>query len=433
MSAAPHPLLEPYRPGLDGPFDLEEAGHLLRRTSFGGGRARRQELVDMGLTAAVATVTSLPEPRGAYAEELQLLGSLSSLEDAAVTRASWLARMLHDPHPFREVLTLFWHGHFATSIDKVGRSRLMERQLETLRNLGPGSLRALLMAVARDPAMILWLDGNANRRHHPNENFARELFELFTLGQGQYAEADVAEAARAFTGWHERGGRFRFAAGEHDDGPKRVLAASGDLDGDDVIDAALAHPACAEYVGAKLFAAFVRPDPDAGLKRALGVVYREHQFDTRTFLQLLFASRAFFQPEARRALVASPVALAVGTARTLGLSLDTRALVGALSDMGQVLLAPPSVKGWDGGLAWLNTATLVARANLATDLATERGRLSVNWPPDERPLDEQRTELRELLLDDCLPAWAADELLAGTHTRAGALAALLSLPEAQFA
>ncbi|RKY19140.1 MAG: DUF1800 domain-containing protein [Planctomycetota bacterium] len=432
MPASSDQLL-PYRPGIDGPFGRTQANHLLRRSSFGGTAAERDALLDQGLPAAVERLTATPEPSGAFADELQLLDALTPLEDAQLARAAWVARMLHDPHPFRELLTLFWHGHFATSIEKVGRVRLMQRQVAMLRERGPGSLRALLSAVAHDPAMIIWLDGNANRRHHPNENFARELFELFTLGEGQYAEADVLEAARAFSGWHESGGRFRFAAGEHDDGHKQVLGASGTLDGEDVIDAALAHPACGEHVGSALFAYLVRPDPGPELRRSLGALYRESDYDTRSFCRALLQSRAFFAPESRLALVRSPVALAVGSVRSLGISVDSRALALAMADMGQSLLAPPSVKGWDGGGAWLNTATLLARANLAVALAQAGGPLGVTPSGDERPLQRVRDELLDLLVDGAVPGWVSERLVSEANSHAGLLAAILSLPEVQYA
>jgi uncharacterized protein (DUF1800 family) len=425
-------LLAPYRPGVDGPFGQEEASHLLRRTSFGGSAVRRDELLELGLQGAVASVLHTPPPAEAFAEELELLATLAALEDPQLARAAWVARMLHDPHPFREVLTLFWHGHFATSLDKVARVRLMERQVDTLREHGAGPLRTLLLAIAQDPAMIVWLDGNANRRHHPNENFARELLELFTLGEGQYSEADVLAAARAFSGWHERGGRFRFAEAEHDDGHKQVLDVAGPLGGEDVIDAALGHPACGEHVGTALFSFFVRPDPDRDLRRALGQTFAELGYDTRAFLSLLFSSRAFFESRSRGALVRSPVALAVGAVRTLGVDVDCRAMALTLADMGQSLYAPPSVKGWDGGRAWLNTATLLSRANLAVALGQDGGTLSVRAEPDARPLVAQRDELLDLLVDGQVPPWVADRLVNEVDSREALVTAILSLPEVQF-
>ncbi|MHC4846395.1 MAG: DUF1800 family protein, partial [Planctomycetota bacterium] len=216
----------------DGPFGDAEAAHLLRRTSFGGTPEERREIVELGPARAAIDRTSAPADESGYARVLEALAPLASTDTLAISQSIWLTRMLRDPRPFRELLTLFWHGHFATSVTKVGRTRLLVKQVATLRELGQGPFGELLSAIARDPAMIVWLDGNANRRHHPNENFARELMELFALGVGHYTEDDVLEAARAFTGWHEHNGRYRFNPHEHDEGGKTVLGRSGALGGD---------------------------------------------------------------------------------------------------------------------------------------------------------------------------------------------------------
>lgn len=429
--ASAESALEPFRPEVDGPFDLHAAAHLLRRSALGSTRAERQRAVDAGPRATVAALLAAPEPAGAYAALLQALHPLESGEDLAGCQALWLARLLHDPAPLREVLALFWHGHFATSVAKVGRPRLLVRQVETLRRQGAGPLLQLLAAVARDPAMIAWLDGNANRRHHPNENFARELFELFTLGRGAYDERDVLDAARAFTGWHEHDGAFRFVPGEHDDGEKQVLGRHGALDGDDVLAACVEHPACARHVAGRLFAACVRPDPEPELVEVLAARYRATGLDTGALLALLLGSRAFHEPRARRALVASPVAFGVGAARCLGLRPDLVALADRLAGLGQSLYAPPGVQGWDGGLAWLNPATLVGRSNLAGEL----GRLAAARPAAVAEaaggLDDQA--LLDALLDGAAPEAAREALAACGDDLAARVQILLTLPEAQLA
>ncbi|MHC5210168.1 MAG: DUF1800 domain-containing protein [Planctomycetota bacterium] len=417
--------LEPYRPGVDGPFGHAEAGHLLRRACFGGTPGERARIVDLGPERAAETCTASPPPQGDYAEVLAALEPLASVDSVDLSRALWVTRMLRDPHPFRELLALFWHGHFATSVEKVGRVHLLVRQLETLRARGAGPFGELVKAVSRDPAMILWLDGNRSRRHHPNENYARELMELFTLGRGHYTEDDVLEAARAFTGWHEHGGRFRFNAHEHDEDQKQVLGRTGALDGDDVVDACLAHPNCARHVGGRLFRYFVRPDPDDALLDEIGTRYRESGYDTLGLVRLLLCSRAFYAPRARRAIVRSPVALAVGSCRALELKPDATELAERVALLGQALYAPPSVKGWDGGDAWLNAATLVGRLNLA-------GWLAGHWADSALP-DATSGALADRLFDGAPPPSLAEALADGPPDVVGTLHLLLASPEHQLA
>ncbi len=423
--------LLPWRPDEDGPFGAAEAAHLLRRTAHGATASERARIAGLGPLAAAADLTADDPPSGEYAALLAALQPLASAEDLPTCQALWLARLLHAPRPFADTLALFWHGHFATSVAKVARAGLLVRQVDLLRRLGPGPLEPLLQAVSRDPAMIIWLDGNGNRRQHPNENYARELLELFTLGRGNYGERDVLEAARAFSGWHERDGQFRFVPGEHDDGEKQVLGAQGTLDGDDVVRACLAHPACARHVAGRLFAHFVRPDPEPELLEVLAARYRASGHDTRALLRLLLASRAFFEPRARRALIASPVAFAIGAARTLGLRPDLAALADRLAGLGQSLYAPPSVKGWDGGAAWINAATLVGRVNLGAWL----GQLAAEQPGDVEAaagaLDADT--LAAAVLDGPPPPSARAALEEVRDDLAARVQILLSLPEAQLA
>jgi len=416
----------------DGPFGEAEAAHLLRRTSFGGTPQERREIVGLGAARAAIDRTSLPADPTAYARVLDALAPLASADTLAISQSIWLTRMLRDPRPFRELLALFWHGHFATSVTKVGRTRLLVRQVDMLRELGQGSFGELVAAVSRDPAMIVWLDGNANRRHHPNENYARELMELFTLGVGNYAEADVLEAARAFTGWHEHNGRYRFNQHEHDEDHKTVLDRSGALGGEDVIAACLEQPACGRFVGGKLFRFFVHPHPDAALLEAVGARYRESNYDTLALVRTLVGSRAFYSSEARRSIVKSPVMLAVGAARSLSLRPDTTELADRLSGLGQSLYAPPSVKGWDGGRTWLNAATLIGRANLAARLARRAAEQPIGELFDPEP-DDYVSALNDALLDGDAPATLIEVLRRDQLDLPTCLRAMLSLPEAQLA
>lgn len=412
--------LSPYRAGVDGPWGPVQAGHAVRRTQFGGPPSLRASVEAWGPLRAAVELTRLDGEDAAFDELMGVMDSLAGVDDIETARSIWLVRMLSTPRPFEERLALFWHGHFATSIAKVGRVALMVEQVDTLRRLGVGHFGDLAKAVSRDPAMILWLDGNTNRRHHPNENYARELLELFCLGHGHYTEDDVLEAARAFSGWHESGGRFRFVAAEHDGGAKTVLGRSGPLDGDDVVDACLAHPACPRWIAGRLLAHFVHPSPGERLVDAAAARLLAEGYDVHAFLRHVFASRAFYAPAAHRALVKSPVELAVGAGRALGVTLEGRDLARRTEALGQALYAPPSVKGWDGGRAWLNAATTIGRVHLAARIASKTAR------------DGLEPDALDALLDGAWPDALRGALPPPSDVTAHVTAVLAS-PEAQLA
>ena len=279
-------------------------------------------------------------------------------------RGWWVHEMLVTPSPLTERMTLFWHNHFVSAQPKVRISRLMYRQNVTLRENALGNFGALLHAIARDPAMVVYLDSAQNRRGAPNENFAREVMELFTLGEGHYSEADVKEAARAFTGWSidRESGMFMFRPRLHDGGVKTVLGHTGRLDGDAVLDLFLARPETAEFIVAKLWREFVSPDPDPAEVARIAQRFRASNYEIKVALASLFASDAFYAPANRGVLVKSPVELVVGTLRQLELAPDSAVPFAiATAGMGQNLFSPPNVKGWPGGDAWINTTTLLAR------------------------------------------------------------------------
>ena len=282
----------------------------------------------------------------------------------------WLERMVAGSTPFADRVAFFWHDHFATSDAKIQDPLLMWRQQRLLRDGGGGSWRELLRGVARDVAMIRWLDGNSNRRGHANENFGRELQELFVLGIGRYSEDDVREVARAFTGWGSRHHEFVMRPEFHDDGDKTVHGRTGPFDGDDVIDILLEQPAAAEHLARRLLRWFVTLDPRPEDVSSLADVVRREDFHLRPVLGYLLRSEAFRDPSCEWALVRSPVDQVVATWRVLGL----RALPGwvhaSLDRMGQILFRPPSVKGWTQGTGWLSSGALVERLALA-DRASE--------------------------------------------------------------
>jgi uncharacterized protein (DUF1800 family) len=363
--------LAPYLPGKDGPWDAAAAAHLLRRAGFGAAPEEVERAVKQGLDAAAAAL--FDEDRGQEAEFQQtfqrICGTLVDFGDAAQLQAWWCYRMRQTRTPLREKLTLFWHGHFATSASKVEDLHLMHRQCETLRRLAWGEFRELVLAVSRDPAMLVYLDGESNSKEHPNENYARELMELFTVGIGQYTEKDVQEAARAFTGWHRDGAKFVFDAEAHDAGPKQFLGKRGPLDGTDVLDALLEHPALPRSLARKLLLFFACPEPpDAVIEEAADLLGRS-RLNVRTFLTTLFTSKFFYSRACRRTRIASPAELVIGTARSLGLRLAAPELRDNLTAMGQELYAPPNVKGWDGEKKWINATTWAARQAFAKRVA----------------------------------------------------------------
>ena len=276
-------------------------------------------------------------------------------------RGWWLYSMLNSGHPFREKLVLFWHNHFATSVNKVHSLSLMYRQNQLLRRHALGSFRPFLNEISRDVAMLIWLDSNKNVKAHPNENYAREVMELFSLGVGNYTEKDVQEAARAFTGWHADTflQRFEFDPQEHDDGEKTVLGQTGKWNGDDVLRIILEQPAAARFLVGKLYRDFVsETPPPTALLEPLAERFRKSDFDVADLLKTMLGSRLFFSEHAYLKRIKSPVEFVLGTAKAAWPGPLAPATV-ALEPMGQPLFAPPNVKGWPGGKVWLNNATLL--------------------------------------------------------------------------
>jgi uncharacterized protein (DUF1800 family) len=278
--------------------------------------------------------------------------------------------MLTTPRPLEEKLTLFWHGHFATGDAKVRDYRMMLRQNEMLRSNANGTLRALLVGILKDPAMLVYLDNGENVKAHPNENFGRELLELFSMGVGHYSERDVREAARAFTGWTNDVLEFRFDKTQHDFGDKMFLGRTGPLDGTDIIDTILAQDAAGEFVAAKLYRYFARDDISPALKTTLGRSFKASGYQIKPLLKRIFLSQDFYSQPSMATQIKSPVVLVISTYRKLGLrELPTIPDFGRLTGaLGQTLFDPPNVAGWAGGRTWITPATLMQRGNLFRDV-----------------------------------------------------------------
>ncbi len=363
-----------WRPDAARPWSRNWAAHLYRRAAFCPSHDEVQSALDNGLEPTVERLLrgqpNLPDLDAQIQDTLNGMASNSRSALLSEYQAVWLYRMVNTPYPLRERMTLFWHNHFATSIAKVRLGPLMQRQNGLLRKHALGSFRTLLLEISRDPAMLIWLDSNSNVKSKPNENFARELLELFGLGVGHYTERDIQEAARAFTGWHTDKGEFYFNPAQHDDGPKTVFGHTGAWDGGDIVRLVLDRPQAARFIVRKLYRHFISEnlEPPDALLEPLAEQFRRADYDIGAVVGMILRSQHFFSASAYRQRIKSPVEYVIGIIRSLGGSPAPSALADTLEGMGQSLFAPPSVKGWDGGKAWLNSATMLARYNMAWTL-----------------------------------------------------------------
>jgi Protein of unknown function (DUF1800) len=282
----------------------------------------------------------------------------------------WANRMVATRHPLEEKMALFWHGHFAVNEAKVRDYRKTLGQLELFHKHGTGNFRDLLVAVAQDPAMLSFLDAGVNVKGAPNENFAREIMELFTMGVGNYSEKDIREAARAFTGWNYVDLKFVVNQDQHDDGAKTFLGKTGNFDGVDVIDLIVKQPATSRFIAGKIYRYFVRQELTPELQEKLGAVLRSNDYNIAPFLETIFLSRDFYSPASVGTQIKSPVLLAISTFKKLGLTEvpgvpDFNIATGTL---GQRLFSPPTVAGWSEGRSWMTPGLLLERGNFIRDV-----------------------------------------------------------------
>jgi uncharacterized protein (DUF1800 family) len=368
---------------LAAPLGQHGARQLLTRAGFAPSTSEVDRLAGLTQRAAVerlleeATDSAATPPPAWIGERIILPRELRRLSDeerrgelqkqirmGLELRGWWLTEMTTTRSPLTERMTLFWHNHFVSAQPKVPWSQLMYRQNVLLRRHALGRFDVLLHDIAKDPAMLVYLDTALNRRGAPNENFAREVMELFTLGEGRYTEADIKEAARAFTGWSfdPQSGRFVFRRLLHDGGDKLVLGRRGAFDGDAVLDILLAQPSTAEFIVGKLWREFVSPSPDPVRVRAIAAAFRASGWRIDRAVGELLNQPEVVDRDEENALVKSPVELLVGLVRQSGGTLAAPAAAAvSLAAMGQNLFSPPNVRGWPGGEAWINTTTLLAR------------------------------------------------------------------------
>lgn len=362
-----------YQPDAQRPWSLAQAGHLYRRAAFGASWDQLQQALADG---PQRTVDKLLRPQAdtaafnrAYDEyESSAAGSVDAL------RAWWLRRIIQTPHPLLEKMTLFWHSHFATSSAKVNNARSMQRHVQLLRGHALNSFRTLLQGISRDPAVLIWLGADANRKTLPNENFARPLMEEFTLGPGHYTQKEVREAARAFTGWFVLRGKLSYIPREHDADVKQILGQKGNFTGDDVVRIVLEQPATSQTQVRKLYRWLISEteEPDVRLIGPLVASFAK-DYDILKLVEMMLRSNLFFSPVAYRQRIKCPVEFALGIIEALEAMISTTELAQDLANLGQNLYHPPTVKGWTGGRHWINSATLVGRHNLALALLQGSG------------------------------------------------------------
>lgn len=304
----------------------------------------------------------------------------------------WAQRMLTTKRPLEEKLALFWHGHFATSDDKVRDYRKMLKQLALFHQQANGNFRDLLIGVAEDPAMLVFLDAGDNVKGRPNENFGREILELFTMGVGNYTETDIREAARAFTGWTNDSLNFVVKADLHDDGEKTFLGRKGKFDGIGIIDIILEQDVTARFIAGKLYRYFVREDPSPELVAKLGKVFKEQRYEIAPLLTAIFLSRDFYSPPSYATQIKSPVQLIVSTYKKMGLTDIPGApdFDSVTRDLGQELFYPPNVAGWKGGRSWITPAILLQRGDFVRDALFPD---FVNFQPPDRKMPETNREV----------------------------------------
>ncbi len=443
-------------------FGYEQARHLLLRAGFGGTPKQINTVASWGPEKAVdyivnyETVSHEAPDEGTFDRDImrpinaEERGELATArrrgDEVAVARLRasrqeaerfdrqqmlkmqhwWLKRMIETPRPLEEKMTLFWHGHFATSYRTIEDSYHMFQQNLMFRRNAVGNFADLLFAIIRDPAMIAYLDNNDSRKGRPNENLARELMELFSLGVGNYTEQDIKEGARALTGYTFEDDEFVFNRGNHDGDPKAILGVRGKLDGDDLVKAILSNPACAKFICTKVYRYFVshyptgRPSLDKSAEtviRQLAHTFVSDRYDIKPVLRRLFLSEHFYQPELINEMIKSPAEIVVGSVRSLNTPVrDLGVLTDAMNLMGQNIFFPPSVKGWDGGKSWINTATLFVRQNILCFLITGKMPQGYDALANSERFDAERL-LRELAIPPTADSSEHVELVAQTMLR----------------
>lgn len=376
----------PFEPSPSQPWNRRAAAHLYRRAGFGADSRQLDAAVKQGAEGAIKKLLyagsstledapAKPLAKGGFTMKADMMGSMvMSGGKPQALGAWWLYRMLHTPDQSLEKLTLFWHGHFATSAAKVTDARMIKDHDTLLRRHARGNFGQLTHGMAKDPAMLVWLDSTTNRKRRPNENFSRELMELFCLRVGNYTEEDIREMARAFTGWEIRKGKFLVNDRQHDKGSKTLLGKTGAFKGEDAVRIVLEQPATARFIARKLTRYFVCDEPEMpdALIEPLAILFRENDLQVAPLVERILRSNLFYSKHAIAQKVRSPVELGIGLLRSLEATANLQQLNQSLGQLGQALYYPPNVKGWDGGRAWINSSTMLGRNNLVRRLLSDK-------------------------------------------------------------
>jgi uncharacterized protein (DUF1800 family) len=400
--------------------------HLLRRAGFGATPGELDRYLAMGTAGTAQLLLDYVKTSNARLESALPAVDPSGGRAAATVAAIqgwWLQRMVETARPLEEKMTLFWHGLLTSGLDKAGPAQMFT-QNQLLRKLAMGNFDDLLKAISKDPAMMIYLDTETNRKGKPNENYARELMELFTTGIGHYSEDDVRESARAFTGWTLQGAPQRrlttdsvFVPRLHDDGPKTFMGRTGNFTGDDIVDMLVPLRVTAERLSTRLFSFFAYPNPEPEIVHRLADTFQKSRYNVGAVVREIFAMDAFYSEKAYRALVKSPAELVAQTLKATGADAKGYlAAATAMAPMGQVLFYPPNVAGWPGGSSWINSSTLLTRINLANG-ATQRMRASL--------ASDSLDNLTRTLVDGNLSPTTRDGLQAYAAAHPGEQAALL--------
>lgn len=363
--------------------DLIQCKHLLNRTSFGVDKHQLSTCMQhddyKSAVKALVYKPSILEPDETpqCAEQIirppRKMRDLNSTERKAfrkLKRSShvdfkkyWFERTLKTDDPFLEKMVLFWHNHFTSSLKKVGQASVMCRQNRLFRQYALGNFAEFLHAVIEDPAMLIYLDNRASKKEHPNENLARELLELFTLGEGHYSEDDIKAFARALTGYSiDKDFKFRFKKRIHDNGQKKFMGQSDNFDAHDIVDIILQKEATSIFIVEKLWLTFIGYAPNTKEVQRLAKLFRQNHYEIKPLMYALLTSPYFTDPSTRGTMIKSPIELVVGTLRSFQYdTFDSQTGIQYTRRLGQDLFDPPNVKGWAGGESWINTNTLLTR------------------------------------------------------------------------
>lgn len=369
--------MKAYQPSEKAPWNVQRVVHLHRRAGFAATWSEIQRDLHDGPKAAVDRLLAGQAYSNGVPDDFEAMSQV--IGDAAVSannpnrlKAWWLYRMIFSPDPLTERLALMWHNHFATSNLKVASVHVMRRQNAIFREFARQPFSELLTHAVKDPAILIWLDADSNRKQHPNENLARELMELFSLGVGNYSEEDVKEAARALTGMTTKNGEYRYVEMYHDDGPKTFLGAKGVLGGDDVLRTVLEHPATARRIAWRLCDHFFGEDVlSNNAIDTFATEFRAHDLDVGWAVESILRSEVFFASNNIGSRVLGPIEYVIGAVRALELfdpPPSTLVLSEWTARLGQDLLYPPNVFGWPGGREWITTRSMIGRAAFASEL-----------------------------------------------------------------